>query len=192
MVTLSIENSYGELDQITWLLRFRAAQGAFYRTLFTWMNPGGTQNLKYSFLPGTYWVETGNTGGEVNLATYNITLQTSSPCPDDEYEDNDFMWEAKDLSEGTYSLYACDDDTDYFRVAVEAGKTLSARISQVPAGNLERRLRITDSGNVLLRQSTGPGDPMTVTWTAAETSDYHIVILWWDDTAYQLEVEILD
>jgi hypothetical protein len=134
-------------------------------------------------------VETGNTEATVNLATYNITLETSAPCPDDDYEDNDFMWEAKDISEGTYDLYGCYDDTDYFRVTLGDGQTLEATISQVPAGNSSRRLRIADSANNLLQEATGTEDPMTVTWGPVEAGDYLVVADWWRTTAYTLQVD---
>jgi hypothetical protein len=44
----------------------------------------------------------------------------------------------------------------------------------------------------MLQESSGTGDPMTVTWTAAESDDYMIIINWGNNTDYQLEVEILD
>ena len=32
---------------------------------------------------------------------------------------------------------------------------------------------------------------MTVTWTAGGTDDYHIVVDWWDYTAYTLQVDFI-
>jgi hypothetical protein len=191
-VTLRIDHSYSELDRTGWLMRFRICGGSFYNSLLVPLDTGESINLRYSFLPGTYCVETGNTEGSTRLAVYDLTLETSTPCPDDEYEDNDFMWEAAEIGTGIYDLYSCNDDTDYFKVYPGAGHSVTATVSQVPPGNIQRRLRITDPGNNLLRESTGTGDPMTISWplTGEEYHDsYHIVIFWWEKTEYTLQVD---
>jgi len=189
-VTLRIDHSYSELDKTGWAMAFKFCNGASYRSLFTRLADGGSVNLRYSFLPGTYCVETGNTEGSVRLAAYDITLETSAPCPDDEYEDNDFSWEATEIVAGPYDLYGCGYDTDYFKVTLTSGQILTATLNQVPSGDLNRRLRISDAANLTINEASGTHDFMTLTYTADIAGDFHIVVDWWENTAYQLFVDV--
>ncbi len=191
-VNLLVRHSYSELEETGWLVRFNKCGGEYYTSVYTRIRQGGALNLQYSFLPGTYCVETGNTEVGVRLAAYDLTLETSAPCPDDAYEDNDFIEESRSITPGTHRLSACYTDSDYFKIDLEAGQTLTARVSRVPAGSQQRLVRIADSEGETLRQSTGPGDPMAVSWTVAQAGTYHIEIIWWDQTEYDLEVEISD
>jgi hypothetical protein len=192
-VTLHIDHSFSELDQTGWVLRFRVCGGPFYVPLFTHLDTGKSVNIRYSFLPGTYCVETGNTEGDVRLAVYDLTLETSAPCPDDAYEDNDFHWGAEYIAQGLHSLRGCDGDHDYFKISLDAGQTLTATVSQVPPGNLQRKLRISDMGNFTLIDSTGFEDPVTLYWVAIQDTTHHIEVKWYDDDIeYTLHVDVSD
>jgi hypothetical protein len=191
-ITLLVEHSYSELEKTDWFVRLRMCGGAFYRSLFTHLDEDEELSLRHSLLPGTYCVETGNTEAAIALTVYDLTLQTSTPCPDDEFEDNDFYWEASEIVAGSYDLYGCNYDTDYFRVTLTSGQILTATINKVPAGSLKRRLRISNAANLTLKEASGTHDFMTLTYTADLAGDYHIVVDWWEDSAYRLSVDITD
>jgi hypothetical protein len=191
MVTLRIDHSYSELDRTGWDLRFRVCGSMFYRPLWAQLQKGQTLNLRYSFLPGTYCVETGNTEEETSIAVYDLTLETSTPCSDDAHEDNDFMWDAKYVTEGTHSFRGCMWDRDYYKVSLDSGQTLTVTLGQDPPGNAQRILSITDFNNFTLADSMGFTDPLSLSWTADEDTTYHIKAMWYNDgITYDLGIDI--
>ncbi|MGD8627942.1 MAG: Ig-like domain-containing protein [bacterium] len=145
----------------------------------------------FSFLPGTYYALIYGQDNGPFTGIYNFTIETSEPCQDDEYEDNDFPDEARPITAGLHEgLRGCHVDQDYYTIDMEAGKTLRVTMSEFSSVGGSRMLNITGPGaNVGGINQTEP----RVETVLAQAGTYMIRVRWWDDgVIYDLNVEVLD
>ena len=147
----------------------------------------------YSFLPGTYYALIYGQDPGPSTGIYNFMIETSEPCPDDEYEDNDFIDEAKPIMPGLHEgLRGCHVDADFYSIAVAAGKTLKVtmtEVTSVAAGNT-RYLGIWGPG-VSVGGSNRIEPRVEMVLTQEDT--YYIKTQWWTDgVIYDLNIEVLD
>ena len=133
----------------SWQIYWANANGDYYTTLGTSFETGDSSaSFQYSFLPGTYYVAVWKYYVDHHYVVYDLRLETSEPCPDDAYEDNDFRYDATPMIPGQYdSLRACYLDADYFAVEVESGQTLTVTMAQVTGYTGLRRLIIYGAGS---------------------------------------------
>jgi hypothetical protein len=146
----------------------------------------------YSFLPGTYYALIYGQDPGPFTGVYNFMIETSEPCPDDEYEDNDFQDEAKPITLGQHELRGCHVDADYFSIGMPAGKTLKVTMTEVTsvAAGDSRYLGIWGPG-VSVGGSNRNEPRVEMVLTQAGT--YYIKTQWWKDgVIYNLNIEMLD
>lgn len=146
----------------------------------------------FSFLPGTYTLRAGKQNEDEDIVFYSLTIETSAPCPDDAYEDNDFAFEAAPIGLGEYTdLMSCHMDLDYYSVDLTAGETLTVTAENLGAGVLEGGVYIYDPDNTRVARDYGTHNPLSTLWTAAEDGTYILLVSWpMGEVEYSMTVEV--
>jgi hypothetical protein len=123
---------------------------------------------------------------------YNFIIETSEPCIDDEYEDNDFEDEATPITAGLHEgLRGCHVDADHYRIEMAQGETLKVTMSEVSSVGGTRSLNIWGPG-VNVGGRANQVEPR-VEMVLAQAGTYYIRTQWWaDGVIYDLNVEVLD
>jgi hypothetical protein len=192
-VTVVTQAAYIDTERVSWQINYRRADGKYYATLGTSFRPSNTEaSYFFSFLPGTYWVEIGNYYAGSHNTVYHLTVETSAPALDDDYEDNDFPDEARPITVGLHEgLRGAHVDADYFSIDLAAGETLTATATMAIATETNRRIEIASVTGWAYVAETQHINPITVSWTAAQAGTYLIMVMWWsDDIVYDLNVEV--
>jgi hypothetical protein len=172
-------------DGESWWMQFQRADGEDY----IWRSAGGiqgeTKQLPRSFLPGTYYVRIRCQEEPIDYdyILYDLELETSDPCEDDPYEDNDFLDEAPLVTPGTLDdLRGCGHDYDYFAIELDAGETITVTFSNDPfEGSLNRRFRIQDPSGHVLVSSQEWEDELTLEATATESGRHYVSTKYWTE-----------
>jgi hypothetical protein len=150
----------------------------------------------FSFFPGTYYVEIRKRSSDERVVAYDLHLETSDACPDDTYEDNDFIDEAAPISEGTFSqLRGCFADQDFFSISLLSGQTLSVTATQTTGFSTTCQITIFDpSGDSVASTHVGAhSEPIGESWTGTETGTHYFMVKWWsNDLVYDLDVDVSD
>jgi hypothetical protein len=149
-------------------------------------------SFRYTFPAGTYYLEV-DSSDEPVYTLYEFTLATESPCPDDEYEENDFLDEAVLITPGTITgLRACWQDRDFFAIDMTAGQLLSVIVTSGPnAGS--RYFQFYDPLGGLAGGSVGDSNPFQAWGEATETGTHFFMIRFYkDDVEYDIDVEVID
>jgi hypothetical protein len=146
----------------------------------------------YSFLPGTYYALIYGQDPGPFTGIYNFIIETSEPCADDQYEDNDFEDEAAPITAGLYQgLRGCHVDADFYSIEMAAGKTLKVTMTEVSAVGGTRSLNIWGPGVNVGGRANQVEPRVEMVLTQAGT--YYIKTQWWTDgIIYDLNVEVLD
>jgi len=146
----------------------------------------------FSFLPGTYTLRAGKQNEDEEIVFYSFTIETSAPCPDDAYEDNDFSFEAAPIGPGEYTdLISCYMDLDYYSIDLTAGETLTVTAENLGAGVLEGGVYIYDPDNTRVARDYGTHNPLSTLWTAAEDGTYILLVSWpMGEVEYSMTVEV--
>jgi hypothetical protein len=192
-VTVMTQTAWVDTEYVSWQINFRREDGDDYATLGTGVHwAGETKTYYYSFLPGTYWVEIGNNYEVSHIVLYNLTVATSAPATDDEYEDNDFVDQAKPVEPGLLeNLRGAHVDADYFSIGLNEGETLTITVTESPAITDTRRIRITNAAGATRAGGSYQEGPVELSWTATETATHLILVEWWQDgIVYSLNVEV--
>ncbi|MBP6875073.1 MAG: Ig-like domain-containing protein [Candidatus Eisenbacteria bacterium] len=171
----------------SWYTNFARGENDYYATYAS--DPVQVSYARtYNFLPGTYYAEV-HTGIDVDpddLVVYDLAFSAGEPCPEDEYEDNDFPDEARLVTPGFYMLRSCYIDQDYFLVAMQPGDTLQLTLFSGASGF--RRLEATAPGSDWVSQF-GSQSPMQLRTTATEAGAALVATRFWDDCDYSLNIE---
>ncbi|MFB3910040.1 MAG: Ig-like domain-containing protein [Candidatus Eisenbacteria bacterium] len=179
----------------SWMIYWSRGNGHdYYATLGTSANTGETESFSYTFLPGTYEVDIWGYDEEP-LVLYDLILETSEPCPDDEYEDNDFEDMATPISLGEHTgLRGCYLDTDWYAVPVVAGQSLIFRIDPGEVYKGTRRIYLLEPGGQ--RSSVTAHDEQVTSDTLAVTADgtAKVGCLYWlgEGLDYDMTIEAAD
>jgi hypothetical protein len=146
----------------------------------------------YTFQPGTYNLRTGKQDDDEEIVFYSLRIETSAPCADDIYEDNDFTFDAAELLPGVYEdLVSCYKDADYYFVSLDGGETITATATHTSGTSPSGGLYIRDPDYDLVAQDEGIGNPLNASWTAAATGDYWISVGWhFVEVEYTLNIEV--
>lgn len=147
----------------------------------------------YSFLPGTYRLCVRGYPEDTDPSVYNLTLETSAPSLDDDYEDNDFSFDAVRVEAGLIEgLIGCHKDLDYFDIVVGAGQTLVITMTEVTLSDEWRGLYLFDESSQVDRD-TGYGDVLTVFVTTEDEATYRMNAQWHGDCVeYTLNFDLSD
>ncbi|HVP58878.1 MAG TPA: Ig-like domain-containing protein [bacterium] len=182
-----------DTDRISWKINFRRADGKDYCTMGTSVHPGwSVPSFFYTFMPGTYWVETGKSYDDSHLVMYHLQMRTLDPAPDDEFEDNDFPDEAAPITAGLHEgLRGAYVDADYYSINLTAGQTMTVTATEITSTGTTRRLQITRADGGVYTSHTDTVNPSVESWTATETGTYLICVRFWtDNVIYNLNVEV--
>ena len=193
LVTARIEHVYSDDPTPSWYIRYKRASDDIYVGLITWFSEANSINMRYSFLPGTYYLETGSGEPEGSIVVYNLILQISAPCPDDSLEDNDFIDEAGPIGPGvTDGLRGCSYDRDCYFLRLGAGQTLTATVEQNPDIGSQLTLEILDPDGAVLTGDVYTGNPAILTWTAVQDTIHYIAATFSkNNVRYSIEVDVL-
>ena len=192
-IKLWIIPAYVDTERVSWKINFRREDGLTYITQGTSVDTTGSPAiLRYNFLPGTYWIETGKYYSDSHLALYHLKVETLAPIPDDDYEDNDFPDQARPIEPGLHEgLRGTFVDADYFSIDLTAGQTITVTATEVTSTGTTRRLAITNSTGGWYTGHTDTVNPAVESWMATQTGTYLILIIWWNDNVvYNLNVEV--
>ncbi len=151
-----------------------------------------TQDFYQSLLPGTYIALLYKYDDDQYSGLYNFMIETSEPCADDQYEDNDFEEEATPITAGLYEdLRACYLDKDLYSIDLAQGKTLRVTMSEVEPSGGSRALRIWGPGTSV--GGVNQTEPRVEMALAGQAGTFYIYVQWWrDNVTYDLNVEVLD
>jgi hypothetical protein len=192
-VTARIEHVYSEDEQPMMYIRYKRATDDAYSWYTGWFAPGMSINQRFTFLPGTYYLQMGSTAGPDRIVVYGLILQLSAPCPDDSLEDNDFIDEASPLHPGlTENLRGCARDRDCFAIRLHSHNTLTVTVNQVPPLGAQCTLEIMGPEGDVLTGGDYTAYPAVEAWTADEDTVYYVGATWWSDNVrYSLDVDVL-
>ncbi len=173
-----------------WGMHFLRANGDQYATLGTGAYQGGEIQFHFSFFPGTYVVRIFGHDDPIYVL-YDLTLETSAPCREDEYEDNDFFDEAQPITPGSNpDLRGCYLDADFYTFDVEAGQTVTITAMQHEHGGWEHsRLKIYDPSGWVNSQDSD-ANPSSLQKTMDESGTCTIMVQFWTDLDYDLDITI--
>ena len=172
----------------------RRADGGDYSYIGSRTDTGDFIGGSSTLLPGTYLIEVVGEGGYEGYVVYDFSLDTTDPCEDDTYEDNDFFDEAAPVAPGTLTgLIGCRLDRDYYAVDLNAGERLTATIETVAPTATTRWYKIHDPSEAELDFYSGTGNPATITALAPTTGTYYIMVRYWTDgIVYDIDIEIVE
>jgi hypothetical protein len=183
-----------DTTRVSWQIYWSNADKDYYTTLGTsFEEDDSTASFNYSFLPGTYYVVVLKSNADHHYVVYDLRLETSEPCPDDTYEDNDFWYDAVPLMPGEYdSLRACYLDGDFFAVDLATGQTLTVTMTQVTAHTGLRRLYLFGPNMSTSVGNTSTDEPKMESWTAENDGVHYIELRWWPDKeiVYDLDIDV--
>lgn len=193
LVTARIEHVYSEDPQPMWFIRFKRATDEAYTRLITWFAEDRSINHSFTFLPGTYYLDTGSGEPQDRIVVYNLILQLSAPCPDDTLEDNDFIDEATPIGPGvTDGLRGCAKDRDCYSIHLGAGQTLTVTVDQNPDIGSQLTLEILGPDGAVLTDGTYEENPAVINWTATQDTSHYIATTYWSSNVrYSIEVDVL-
>jgi len=196
-VLVSTEAAYVDTEYIAWQMYFERANGDLYAGIGTSFRPNRrTPSHNHTFLPGTYYIHLWKAYNDHHVAVYHLTLETSAPCPDDAYEDNDFIDQAVPMTPGTIEdLIGCDSDGDFFSTYLGEGQTLTVAATEVTTHDDTRMLEIFGPDHSRLTGHVSHQDPIenpiVETWTATEAGTYYFWVYWTGNpVVYDLSVDV--
>jgi hypothetical protein len=191
-VTAMNHVSHSDSNKANFLVEFLRSDGAELTAAGMLGNVPGNMDWWRTFLPGTYYLSTGKYHDDQYIVAYDLVLETSEPCQDDEFEDNDLFDEAAPMTPGSYpGLRGCKVDEDYYSLELTGGQTLTVTYAQTSTPEKLRRLTIYDEGERELLRRQESTSPTVGTLTIPSTGTYYIGFFFWnDDITYDLDIEV--
>ena len=192
-VTARTEAAYVDTEYISWHMYFERDDGSFYHGIATSFRSNNPVPFHaHTFLPGRYYLHIWKTYIDHHEVAYHLTLDTSDPCEDDAYEDNDFIDQAVPVDPGTIEgLLGCKSDGDFFSTVLAAGQLLTVTATERTALGGNRMLEIFGPDHRYLTGHFDMVNPAVESWTAVEGGTYYFWILWLaDGIVYDLDVEV--
>jgi hypothetical protein len=170
----------------------RRYTGEDYGYMGSGVDDGDFLGGSYTLMPGTYYAEVVGQGGYEDYILYDFSVDTTDPCDDDDYEDNDFFDEATPISAGTMEgLLGCRVDRDYYAVHVDAGETITVTVTTHTGGTGTRQVGIYGPSEDELTLYWDTGNPVTVDATASESGTHYVYVRFWSDgIVYDMDVSI--
>jgi len=146
----------------------------------------------YTCSTGIYTMKIGKQDEDEEIVFYSLALETSAPCMDDSYEENDNVFEAPMLLPGHYeNLISCNHDNDFYGVELTAGQTLTITADNVSGGSPNGHASILDSGYRVMAIDSGTHTPLTASYTAAVTEVHWVKVTWeYCAVEYTLDIEV--
>jgi hypothetical protein len=189
--TVTVRTYMVHADEVSWGIHFVRPDGVTYEaTLGTSASTGDTRTFHYSFPPGSHGVRIFGHYEPVYVL-YGLTLETSAPCDEDPYEDNDFIEDAQPTTPGLIEdLRGCYLDPDYFSFEVAEGQTVTVTATQLGAGEPTNcRIRIFDPTG----HQTADNEwisPFSQSAEMGASGTCSVMAMFWRDVNYDLEIEV--
>ncbi len=189
-VTFRLER-VDEGPAVSWVAGFQRTVYQIYAVSDS-LRTGGEVSDYYTFLPGTYLIRTGKQDEDDEIVFYRLTVETSAPCADDIYEDNDFSFEATPIGPGHFEdLMSCYRDLDYYSIDLTVGQTLTVTAANVSGGAVDGGVYILDPDYTLVAQDRGTDSPLGASWTATEDGTHRFRVGWPSaEVEYTMDVEV--
>jgi len=143
---------------------------------------------------GRYLVRVfGATAQVKNSYRLTVAVTPNTSCANDSFEPNDTVPQASTLAAGTQSAKICPGDSDWFKVAVNSGDTLTVDLTFTNAsGNIDLKL-YDGSGQSLLGSSLGTTDNEHLSYVATASGNLLLQVLGVGGTVtntYQIAVTV--
>jgi hypothetical protein len=181
MVTAKTHIVYA--DDNGWQIYWERQDGVTYvATMGTSAETGETPSFHYTFLPGTYCLRLWSYDREERIV-YDLELETSPPCQDDIFEDNDFEDQATAITPAIYEgLTGCYLDADWFSFFVMGGETITLTMDTHEYTGF-RRLVVREPGGTQAYANPSELDvPVsTVSLTATSDGTARVMCMVWED-----------
>ncbi|MEZ5246287.1 MAG: pre-peptidase C-terminal domain-containing protein [Acidimicrobiales bacterium] len=135
---------------------------------------------------GDYGLVVFGAGGAQNV--YDVTLSTV--CTDDGFEENDTRATATPLSNDVaVAGRVCSGDDDWFSIPAVSGQLVTAVVDFVHAdGDLD--ISLVDPAGTEVEFSTSTSDGEAITWTAASSGTYSLVVFGYNGAANDYTVSM--
>ena len=185
--TTTIAHAAGEQWEMSW----SRSDGSLYATHVSNVRSGDTASLHYSFLPGLYYLQIHSPDFE-EMILYDLEIESSEPCSDDPYEDNDFQDEAYELEhDGLHTgLTGCYLDADWFKIDVLEGHHITI-VADMRGYMGTRRLEILEpGGDSAVLQTDGESTSQLDLEATDFGTAYFMVMTWSDGIDYDLGVAL--
>jgi hypothetical protein len=171
-----------------WQIYWERQDGAIYMaTLGTSARTGETPSFHYTFLPGTYGLRLWSYDQEERIL-YDLELETSAPCRDDAFEDNDFEDDPAPIAPGSYAgLAACYLDRDWYAFSVSDGDTITFTIDTHDYTGFRRMVIREPGGGQVWADLEAPVSTVSLTVTAAGTARA-MCMVWTDGVVYDMTI----
>jgi hypothetical protein len=125
------------------------------------------------------------------VIAYDLVLETSAPCQDDRYEENDQPGQAVLVTEGLIEdLRGCFKDRDYFDIELGAGETLTLTVTQATSVDAWGGIYLWGPpGRVA--EDRALGGPLRVSYTVDQDWTCRWNVTWdGDGIEYTLDVDV--
>ena len=190
---ITARTAISHADSIAWQLQFMRRDEETYATHGTTARTGETADLQFSFNPGTYYLKLFSSDDE-DMVLHDLTLETSAPCPDDAYEDNDFRDEATPVALGTTeSLRGCYLDADWYSFDLAAGDSLDVTITaDAYEGNQTKSFHLIDPDGDPIGAFITHFNPVTFSFRTQGTGTHCLMIEYRgpDGATYDLDLAV--
>jgi hypothetical protein len=146
----------------------------------------------YSFLPGTYTIRTGKQNEDEEIVFYSLTVEASTPCADDAYEDNDFAFEGTPIAPDHYeNLVSCYQDGDYYVIDLTVGQSLTVTAYNVSGGSVDGGIYMVDPDYAPVAVDKGTHSPLSTSWTATAAGTHSFSVGWPEaEVEYTMDIEV--
>ncbi|MFH1143703.1 MAG: Ig-like domain-containing protein [Candidatus Eisenbacteria bacterium] len=187
---LTAQTALASGSNVSWMIYWWDATRGTYATLGTSAEAGFTETFHYTFLPGIYHLQLWEYDGDQKVV-YDLKIETSEPCDDDPFEDNDFYGDAKPIASGLHQgLRGCYLDADWYALPVLAGQTITVTVDTGDYTYL-RRMGIHGPGGAAVEETTH-GDAVSsvsVAMTGSGNAGVSMQV-WEDDVTYDMTITV--
>ncbi len=188
---VTVKTHFVHADSLDYYVQLLRQDGKQYVYFVSGQTTGDDRGVPFSFNPGTYIasIEDYNHDG---YFLYDLEFETSAPCDDDDYEDNDFVDEAEPLSVNeTHDLVGCYLDADVFSFYAEIGQTITLSSTQLTSPhNIGQLIVYRPNGNAL-DSSTEYAADNTLEVTAVESGTHYAAAKFWNQrTEYEFRIDV--
>jgi hypothetical protein len=188
---VTVKTHFVQADSLSYYVQLLREDGKQYVYFVSGQSTGDDRGIPFSFNPGTYIASIEDYHHD-GYFLYDLEFETSAPCDDDDYEDNDFVDEAEPLSVGeTHELVGCYLDADVFSFHADIGQTITLSSTQLTSPyNIGRLTVYRPNGNELGSES-GYAVDHTLEVTAIESGTHYAAAMFWGQrTEYEFRIDV--
>ncbi|MBD3336015.1 MAG: hypothetical protein GF355_10925 [Candidatus Eisenbacteria bacterium] len=178
-------------DRDLWEIAWARSDSVYYATLLTTIQTGDDASFHRTFTPGLYYLQVHGPDSE-EMILYDLTVESSDPCPDDDYEENDFQEDAYELEQDGIlaGLTGCYLDADWFMIEVMEGTDITLEVDTGAFLGM-RELQIIEPGGGEAADSWEGVSSSQIGLTATEDGTAYIMTMMYaDDVEYSLGIAL--